>query len=574
MEKIKYWINLEGVGHILFLIFPIALLCLFICFKGRRIRFLIPILLITIVIINPLFYKIWDELGLYAYWRILWIVPVIPTIAALIPSICEKFVKRWITGFIVFCGVGFIIFSGTFLYNGIDGLFVETTHASKIPDYVVTIANKLLELKENPRVIVQHPLGVYIRQYTGCIDILYGRDIDKYILMADSDARKVHNQLNDGEFEAVAQFMLDDGYDYLVYSGDTGEQFELIETVDNYGIYKAIGTPLVIKDRDDLGRVIRITYVDAEGHYVYNEKGYSSVLYTYDNNGNLIREFYTDTNGLGVANDFGIAGYERGYDNHSYLIWEKTIGSDRNPIIAYRNYAEIRYEYKDGNVVKESYFDIDGNPMMQPAGYVAISQEWDNDKLLSRTYLDIKDRPVDRVDGYSKVDWSRGYVTFYNSDGIEVPIEGINLFIEDKTNTDGWSEWIAPETYKKNYCVRLGNVNLGDKSKGDVYICQIEIEFKNITVADDGIFWFRSQGAQDGKWFTDNIWNDNLINLRDPPTDGVYIFTSTVTISDEMANVSAFSLELRCDDWASGSFRIRHIKIEKNSQISDWTCGI
>ena len=42
----------------------------------RNISRLIPMLLITVVIVNPWFYMKWVELGMYAYWRILWIVPV------------------------------------------------------------------------------------------------------------------------------------------------------------------------------------------------------------------------------------------------------------------------------------------------------------------------------------------------------------------------------------------------------------------------------------------------------------------------------------------------------------------
>ena len=72
------WIAAESFGHSFFYAFPICLIVLFALLKGRRLRFLVPGLVITLVIVNPLFYKYWEELGLYAYWRILWIVPVLP----------------------------------------------------------------------------------------------------------------------------------------------------------------------------------------------------------------------------------------------------------------------------------------------------------------------------------------------------------------------------------------------------------------------------------------------------------------------------------------------------------------
>ena len=85
-EAIK-WIETEGSGHWFFYAYPAALLFLFIWLKGRRASFLIPSLLITVVIINPFFVRKWNELGLYAYWRILWIIPVL---AAVVPGITEK----------------------------------------------------------------------------------------------------------------------------------------------------------------------------------------------------------------------------------------------------------------------------------------------------------------------------------------------------------------------------------------------------------------------------------------------------------------------------------------------------
>ena len=50
---------------------------------------------------------------------------------------------------------------------------------------------------------------------------------------------------------------------------------------------------------------------------------------------------------------------------------EKTVGENGSPVSAYQNYAEIRYEYEGGKVVKESYFDEQGMPSIQPAGHVA-----------------------------------------------------------------------------------------------------------------------------------------------------------------------------------------------------------
>lgn len=238
MEGIKQWIEAEATGHCFFVAFPVCLALLFIWFKGRRAKFLIPSLLISLAIINPVFYKIWGEMGLYAYWRILWIVPVIPVLAAVVPSVTERMKKSWLKGTMAVAGTGLIVFAGTFLYNSAGGKFFATENAEKLPDDVIQIADLLLELDEGPRIIAQQPVGIYIRQYTGEINQLYGRDIDHYILTTTVEARAVYNQVSNGELNAVAQYMRDTDYDYLIYRGATGDNFELVDTVADYGIYK------------------------------------------------------------------------------------------------------------------------------------------------------------------------------------------------------------------------------------------------------------------------------------------------------------------------------------------------
>ena len=390
------------------------------------------------------------------------------------------------------------------------------------------IADRQLELdkleeqdgqQKSVRVVAQHPLGVYMRQYSGEIDQLYGRDLEGFIWSTSATARDVHNMLSGGNMTAVSTAMANDQYEYLVVSADREEvlqetgavepEYEPIDTVAGYGIYRAHGKPTVIKERNELGQIVSITTVDENGKAKNNEFGFATVEWEYDSNGHISSECTLDAN--------------------------------KNPIAAYRNYAEIRFEYENNNVVKESYFDIDGNSAVQDAGHSAFSQEWDGNKLISRTYLDSNGNPMNRVDGYSKVDWSRDNIVFYNTEGVAVELDGINLYRERKADHEGWSEWFTLEADTVNYCFSLGSVNLGDKHERDKYNCQVEIEFKNVTATtDDGTFWLRAQGAQDGRWYTGNVWNDSFVSLHDVPSDGIYRFSSTTEISETMADVLNF----------------------------------
>lgn len=746
MDGIKQWIEAEGSGHWFFVAFPVVLLCLFIWFKGRRVRFLIPSLLISIVIINPLFYKYWDELELYAYWRILWVVPVVPVVAGLVPSITERIQRGWIKAIVAAAGVGLVIVGGTFLYNGAGGSFVEAANAVKEPDYVVQIADRLLEIDDSPRVVFQNPIGTYIRQYTGEIDQLYGRNIDGYILGTSSEARTVNSALNDlgADLTPVATLMANDDYEYLVVDSNGREEqlstagFELIDIVAGYGIYKAHGAKTLLKQRNELGQVVSVTTIDENGKPVNGENGYATVEWSYDDNGLITREFRTDINGIGVADGNGRAGYERVYDDLSHILLERYIDPDGKAIANSVGYAEYRREYKgsdlisesyydesgmpvnridtgyasirmiydnnhnrlsetyynitdevvnslagyakviraydqkrmisetyfdtqnqpvtivagysskhrtydeNGNMTSESYFDesglavnningyskveyeyddeknvilerfkdasgnsvmtgsgyaevhrvfnerrqvvteeyygTDGKPYEQAAGYTAIEQEWADDALLSRFYLNTEGQLINRTDGYAKAVWEQGDtctdVHFYDVNDLEVDIGSRNLARDVKVNADGWSDWLMPNYNTVNSCHNIGYTNLGPKAEGDVYTCTIEIEFKDVTATDGQAFRFWTQGAQDGKWNSGNVWNGNLVNLFEAPEDGMYRYTATVAVSGAMVDVNTFNIGFRCDYWASGMYRVRYVKVEKGETNTEWSPGL
>ena len=305
------WIAAEGFGHSFFYAFPICLIVLFVLLKGRRLRFLVPGLVITLVIVNPLFYKFWEDLGLYAYWRILWITPVLPVVACVVPALTEKIQKYLVKTAIVIMAVVVIAFGGTFLYSSTAGQFVISgINISKVPVAVEKVANRLLELEDQPRVILQDPLGVYIRQYTGKIKTLFGRDISGYIVGSSEMAKSIHRIINSdtSDFKDVSQFMLDDDYGYLVMRvRETDDSLELIDTVEGYGIYRAHGKPGIKKEKNELGQVLRETIIGENGNPINGENGYSITTYEYDKNGYVIREFRTNAEGVGVADSNGRA---------------------------------------------------------------------------------------------------------------------------------------------------------------------------------------------------------------------------------------------------------------------------
>lgn len=526
MDRIGYWIEAEGEGNNFFILFFICLLFLFLWFKGRRTKLLLPSMIMTAVIINPLFYNKWDELGLYAYWRVLWALPIIPIIATVVPSLTEKLNKlnrqpRMKTVWKAMCvaiGVSVVMLGGPYIYNGEEGKFEAAENIEKLPKDVIEIANQVLELNEHPRIIALGSIGVYIRQYTGEIITLYGRDLYGYITdEPNRDALTVINQLDNEQFNDVAQFMLDKGYDYIIYEGVPDDNFLWVGDSELYEIYSPVGAPTVKNIRNELGLVIATTTIDQDGCLVNNFFGYATIHREYDSYGNIIFEYYTD---------------------------------------------------KEGNLVQ------------QQGGYYKLEQTYDSKgHLLSRTYLGKEDEPVTRIDGYSKVQWktdNKGTrnVCFYDQDGSILSINGKNLVRDVKIGLDGWSEWMSPQYNETRQTFNIGIANLDEREVGDTYISQFEIEFSGVTATEGQTFRFYAQGSTDGVWGIGNIWDGSLVWFGEPPANWVYRCVCKYEMTEELIKINNFSLGFRCDNWASGSFRVRNVKIEKGDTPSVWSPGL
>lgn len=229
----------------------------------------------------------------------------------------------------------------------------------------------------------------------------------------------------------------------------------------------------------------------------------------------------------------------------------------------------IRSAYHNMNLLYEAYYDDEGNLEVQPAGHVAIEQEWDDEgRLISRTYLDANGQPMNRVDGYAKAIWEEGengtgIFSFYDMNGASVPGVNILMVTDIKAGNNGWSEWMEPKKNVENYIITVGSANLGEKKAGDVYICRIEIEFRDVTASDPEHFRFWTLGSVDGSWGYNNVWNRSLFWTDKVPENGAKEYMTSSVLDEAMAARNVFNIGFRCDYWSSGSFRVRNISIQK-----------
>ena len=331
-------------GHWFYYIAFLSACLMLAFFRGRRVRFVLPAMIMSLVIANPWFKELWEnKLHMPYYWRILWCVPVIPLCAALPGMFSEKTENDNIKGLIALLCAGIFALSGSYMYTQKDCEFeVPATNTSKYRQRVVDVAEYILGEKEQPRIVADLSISIYIRQYTGKIQTMYGRDIEGYVIGPSDTATRVYQELSDedGDMQYVAQTMLDQGYDYLVTRDENEKRkqqlldngFVLQVHIDDFGIYTVEGIPTKITERNNLGQTISVTNVNENGEPVIGKNGYATISYEYDKNGYIIREFRTDPEGKGIANEDGYAGYERVLDSRGKVIEQHWLDIDGKPV--------------------------------------------------------------------------------------------------------------------------------------------------------------------------------------------------------------------------------------------------
>lgn len=231
-----------GNGH--FLLLTIISLCILLV-KGKemRKRLVYPILFVILFILNPIAYKILFKRIIY--WRMFWMIPN-SIIIALSVTVLIRDKKRIIEKLItIILGVIVIVILGTNMYQ--YGGFVFIENLEKLSDGTKEICEVMLGKENNPRCIVPQTLFTEVRQYSGDIDMFYGRDVQGYIIDYTDEQMRVYQQIESmtPDYEFVVYEAYNRGYNFIVVYEDKPIQsyildyykYEMLEQKEGYIIY-------------------------------------------------------------------------------------------------------------------------------------------------------------------------------------------------------------------------------------------------------------------------------------------------------------------------------------------------
>lgn len=141
-----------------------------------------------------------------------------------------------------------------------------------------------------------------------------------------------------------------------------------------------------------------------------------------------------------------------------------------------------------------------------------------------------------------------------------------------RNTSNEWSDWITPRPNSTNATASSGStiyfpleINVGDE-----YYIQCEIEFDNVTSSDGKRSFFALQGSVDGKWEAHkfNPWDAYIYDVK----NGVTRFSKKVTSNVKPTPTEVYAAcGFRVDDWATGRYRWRRIKVEVGNKSTDWS---
>ena len=221
----------------------------FLLFRGKEKRRMIvwPSILIMVIILNPVCYGlIWTRLVTYAFWRMLWMIPMIPVIGCAVLEISALLKKQWVAPV---CATVFIVCMFVFGDNIYQqpGVFTKAQNMYKLPQQTVDVGEKLLELEDEPMVVAPSNLYCYLRQYSGKIHMVYGRDAEAYISpIEDADTQQLLAlmQTNAGDAQSLTALARAKAVNLIVlpdnhqFEGMEANGFEKVAEVDGMWIYQ------------------------------------------------------------------------------------------------------------------------------------------------------------------------------------------------------------------------------------------------------------------------------------------------------------------------------------------------
>lgn len=164
--------------------------------------------------------------------------------------------------------------------------------------------------------------------------------------------------------------------------------------------------------RDEIGRIVRQTYLDVAGNVCTLKNGVASREFEYDGSVGAVMT-YRDINGNPICAANGWARCVSSHDKWRNYNTRIYYGENGERVLTDCNYAECRHVYDErGNLVEHRFYGVDGCPCLHKDGYSGWRSFFDDKgREIRNVWIGIDGRPC-LVDGYAE------YRCSYNEYGL------------------------------------------------------------------------------------------------------------------------------------------------------------
>ena len=253
-----------------------------------------PSLLLLFIIVNPIAYKL--VFVKIRFWRLYWMLPTSLIIGLGFAELLRKLDKEWkkllVTALMVFT----VILTGHNVFKEVG--LGKNTNAFRLSQGTVSVGQVMCEVDDTPKCIVGGDLVTSIRQYSGDIQPMYGRNALGYISSASKMDKRIYKQMEKANpnYDMILRNAKRLGYDFVVNTVDrpisdevaSKYGYKLLKEIDGFNVYYneslRDGTDPDYKWGENKygsyclgpnGKKLKATTAEIDGSwYYFNSKGY------------------------------------------------------------------------------------------------------------------------------------------------------------------------------------------------------------------------------------------------------------------------------------------------------------
>ncbi len=178
MREIISWYQQYYADGFFLIITMVSYIYLFVYEKKVRKNFLYPVAALAFCILNPILYRI--VFKHIIYWRLFWLIPETVIIAYALTRLVKECSWRFEKIAILTFAFLILLVKGTNVYS--KGNFDVIQNFEKVSTPVKNVCDAMLEWEETPKCILPSTLFCEARQYSGNIQMAYGRNVQGFIL--------------------------------------------------------------------------------------------------------------------------------------------------------------------------------------------------------------------------------------------------------------------------------------------------------------------------------------------------------------------------------------------------------